>query len=135
MLDKHVFRLIILCLIFNLFVHNGYSQGRYENNETDIGNKKEHGFTGKLENIYTSFSDIFDGFIEYRNFTYFRNDASDDKINRAEGVFKLEYEKYIGDLGKFLIAPKLTFDNDNYSSSYIDELVEKNIRRLIFNLE
>ena len=135
MLDKHVFRLIILCLIFNFFIHSGYSQGRYENNETDIIAKKQHGFNGKIENIYSSFSTIVDGAIEYRNFTYFRNDASDDKINRAEGIFKLKYEKYLGYLGKILIAPKLIFDNDNYSSSYIDALEDKNIRRLSFNLE
>ncbi|MHC4268854.1 MAG: hypothetical protein ACYSTS_10335 [Planctomycetota bacterium] len=135
MLDKHIFRVIILCLIFNCFVHNGYSQGRYENNSKGIHNKEQHGFTGKLEKIYSSFSDIFDGYVELRNFTYFRNDDSDDKINRVEGVFKLEYEKYIGNLGKIFVSPLIWFDNDNYSSSYIDELEDKNIRRLSFNLE
>ena len=135
MLDKYVFRLIILCLIINFFIHNGYSQVLEESSEIDIISKEQYGITGKLENISSSFSDAFDGFIEYRNFTYFRDDASDDKINRAEGVIKLEYEKYIGDLGKFLVAPKLIFDNDNYSSSYIDEFENKGARRLSFDLE
>jgi len=134
-LDKYVFRLIILCLIINFFIHNGYSQVLEESSEIDIISKEQYGITGKLENISSSFSDAFDGFIEYRNFTYFRDDASDDKINRAEGVIKLEYEKYIGDLGKFLVAPKLIFDNDNYSSSYIDEFENKGARRLSFDLE
>ena len=135
MLDKYVFRLIILCLIINFFIHNGYSQVLEESSEIDIISKEQYGITGKLENISSSFSDAFDGFIEYRNFTYFRDDASDDKIYRAEGVIKLEYEKYIGDLGKFLVAPKLIFDNDNYSSSYIDEFENKGARRLSFDLE
>ena len=135
MLDKYVFRLIILCLIINFFIHNGYSQVLEESSEIDIISKEQYGITGKLENISSSFSDAFDGFIEYRNFTYFRDDASDDKINRAEGVIKLEYEKYIGDLGKFLVAPKLIFDNDNYSSSHIDEFENKGARRLSFDLE
>ena len=135
MLDKYVLRLIILCLIINLFIHSVYSQEQYKNSESDIINKKQYGITGKSENIYSSFSDIFDGFIEYRNFTYFRDDASDDKINRSEGVIKLEYEKYIGNLGKLLVSPKMIFDNDNYSSSYIDEFENKGIRRLSFDLE
>ncbi len=87
------------------------------------------------EDSRPSFRDIFDGYVELRNFTYFRDDPSNDKINRVEGIFKLEYEKYIGDLGKVLVSPKLTFDNDNYSSSYIDEFEDKNIRRLSLNLE
>ena len=65
-----------------------------------------------------SLSDIFDGYFELRNFTYFRNDYSDDKISRIEGIFKLEYEKYIGSMGKILVSPKIRFDNDNYSSGY-----------------
>ena len=73
--------------------------------------------------------------LNYAILPTFVNDASDDKINRVEGVFKLEYEKYIGDLGKIFVSPLIWFDNDNYSSSYIDELEDKNIRRLSFNLE
>ncbi len=135
MLDRYIFRLILLCFIINVFIHNGYSQGLEGNSGTVIISKKQYGITGKLNKMYSSFSDIFDGFIEYRNFTYFRDDASDDKINRAEGIIKLEYEKYIGDLGKILVSPKLIFDNDNYSSSYIDEFENKGVRRLSFDLE
>ncbi len=136
MLDKQVFKLIIFCLIINnYFTNNVYSQVQYENKETNMINMNQQNFVSKVNSIYSSFSDIFDGYVEYRNFTYFRNDASDDKINRAEGIIKLEYEKYIGNLGKFFVSPKFTFDNDNYSSSYIDELEEKSIRRISFNLE
>ncbi|GAX61285.1 hydrolases of the HAD superfamily [Candidatus Scalindua japonica] len=135
MLDKRIFRSIVLCLIINLLIHNGYSQGLEENSETDIISKRQYVITERLENIYSSFRDIFDGYIEYRNFTYFRYDASDDKINRAEGIFKLEYEKYLGNLGKILVSPKLIFDNDNYSSSYIDEFENRGVRRLSFDLE
>jgi len=135
-LIRNTFRTIILCVISILIIlNNGYTQGFNENNETDIINKRQNDFTGKLDNIYSSFSDIFDGFIEYRNFTYFRGDDSNDKINRSEGVIKLEYQKYIGDLAKLFVSPKLTFDNDNYSSSYIDEFENKGIRRLSFDLE
>ncbi len=135
MLDKYVLRLIILCLIVNFFIHSVYSQEQYANKESETITKEQYGITEKFENIYSSFSGTFDGFIEYRNFTYFRDDASDDKINRSEGIIKLEYEKYIGDLGKILVSPKLIFDNDNYSSSYIDEFENKGIRRLSFDLE
>lgn len=135
MLDKYVLQLIILCLIVNFFIHSVYSQDQYTNKELEAIIKNQNGMTEKLENLYSSFSDTFDGFIEYRNFTYFRDDTSDDKINRSEGVIKLEYEKYIWDLGKILVSPKLIFDNDNYSSSYIDEFENKGIRRLSFDLE
>ena len=134
--ENHIIRAVIFCFILNFIIPNsGYSQEQYENKELDVINKRQQGFSGKIKSLYSSFSDTFDGFIEYRNFTYFRDDASDDKINRAEGILKLEYEKYIGDSGKFLIAPKLIFDNDNYSSSYIDEFENKGARRLSFDLE
>ncbi len=87
------------------------------------------------DDVHASFSNIFDGYVELRNFTYFRDDSSDDKIDRVEGIFKLEYEKYIGNLGKVLVSPKITYDNDNYSSGYIDELEDNNVRRLSLNLE
>ncbi len=98
-------------------------------------NMNQQRFVSKVDSIYSSFSDNFDGYVEYRNFTYFCNDSSDDRINRMEGVFKLEYEKYLGDLAKFLVSPKLIFDNDNYSSSYIDEFENKGPRRLSFDFE
>ena len=134
--ENHIIRVVIFCFILDFFIPNsGYSQEQYENKKTNVINKRQQGFSGNIKNLYSSLNDTFDGFIEYRNFTYFRDDASDDKINRAEGVIKLEYEKYIGDLGKILVSPKLIFDNDNYSSSYIDEFENKGIRRLNFDLE
>ncbi len=133
---NHLIRLFISCfLAIFIILNNGYSQEHCENKETGVINKKQQGFFGEIENIYSSYSDMFDGYLEYRNFSYFRNDSSDDKIIRMEGVIKLEYEKYLGNIGKILVSPKLTFDNDNYSSSYIDELENKGIRRLSFDLE
>jgi hypothetical protein len=123
-LASRYLNLLPFIFLFFLFILSGFPVFGEEDN-----------LINHEDDEHASFRDIFDGFIELRNFTYFRDDPSDDRINRAEGVIKLEYEKYIGNLGKILVSPKLVFDNDNYSSSYLDEFENKGARRLIFDLE
>lgn len=87
------------------------------------------------KNLLTSFESMFDGYLELRNFTYFQGDSSNDKSNRIESVFKLEYENDIGNIGRYFVSPKLLFDNDNYSSSEIDETEDDDFRRTSVDLE
>ena len=77
--------------------------------------------------------DKIHGFIEYRIYPYFHHNR-DDHMVVNEAVGELKIQDKLGSYFDFLVAPRFIIDDDNMSTGAIDEWVDDDIKRNIFNI-